>query len=228
MPPDGLDRALQPLLDLGAHLTRAAKNTTVVTPDHRIHVAYVFPHWSWPSWRVLVHDEPFEQPLWGAHLNRNTPIEVVAAVTTTLARLHQGKHPLFDFWGTAEPASALDGFADAGWQRSPGLRAYPFRYRAANGDRASATHHNRAGRMLDPFQSGQDGCWDIDGVKDDRFWSISVSEAAPALVLTSLVDAITQVHDALNILPPVWYATGSTAALSDTDAASDPARKEVP
>ncbi|MGV9266652.1 DUF317 domain-containing protein [Kitasatospora sp. NPDC003701] len=225
MPPDGLDRAMQPLLDLGAHLTRAAKNTTAVTPDHRIHVGYVFPHWSWPSWRVLVHDEPFDQPLWGAHLNRNTPIEVVAAVTTTLARLHQDEHPLFDFWDTADPATALDGFADAGWQRSPGLRAYPFHYLAANGDKASATHHDRTGRMLDPFQSGQDGCWDANGIKDSRFWSISVSEAAPAPVLTALVDAITRVHDAPNTLPPVLYPPGSAAARA---AASDPIRKEAP
>ncbi|MFE2111205.1 DUF317 domain-containing protein [Kitasatospora sp. NPDC059463] len=202
-PPEGLDQAMQPLLDLGGRLTRAGKNTMVITPDHRIQVGYVFPHWSWPSWRVIVYDEPFDQPFWGAHFNRNTPVEVVAAFTATLARLHRENHPLFDDWDTADPATALSGLADAGWQKSPGEPTCRFNYRAANGDSAMARCNRLAGRAVDPFQSGQDGRWDIDGRTDGHFWSISVSAAAPAPVVTSLVDAVARSFNAPNILLPV-------------------------
>ena len=192
----------------------------VITPDHRIQCGYVFPSWSLPSWRTVVYDEPFEQPRWGAYFGFTPPIEVVTCFTSALARLHLDEAPLFEELGTGDPGDAFDGFTKSGWTWVPGILKNSFQYQGHNGDNASAWYSRLDSYRPDPFQTGQDGRWNIDGRKDGRTWTMSIGQDAPRPVITALVDAVVQLFGARGDCP-VGCCCKSDSGLSGAQTVQD-------
>jgi Domain of unknown function (DUF317) len=115
--------ALQPLLDHGWHQHHDdANNIHLTAPDGRIRVAflrdcYLLQSDDYTLWRITAYDTPLSTPRWAATFDGNTPVEIVAGLTETLAQRH---HPDSDAC-LAQHGRNDDAFtplAEAGWHPS--------------------------------------------------------------------------------------------------------------
>jgi hypothetical protein len=80
------DLALQPLLDLGWHLTHDdLGNVFVASPDHTIRLGYLPEGDDSTLWKITAHRDPFAIPEWLVTFDDRVPTEIIRGFTTELA-----------------------------------------------------------------------------------------------------------------------------------------------
>ncbi|WP_329376966.1 DUF317 domain-containing protein [Streptomyces sp. NBC_01351] len=98
------------------HLDEGPHQLVITSPDHRIRIGWAGDDYD--LWTISAAPDAVSGPQWTAIVNQNTPPELVAALTTALARDWADGQDRFLAAPSAYWADSLAPLVAAGWQRT--------------------------------------------------------------------------------------------------------------
>ncbi|KQV20960.1 MULTISPECIES: DUF317 domain-containing protein [unclassified Kitasatospora] len=207
------DPALQPLVDLPGAVRHHDErgNFFVATSDGRIRVGFI-PEQDWDTlWKIAVAPDAFAPPRWVGNFSADTPIEIVAAVTTELVRMYS---PDDETWLAERTCDALEWvgpYAAAGWTaRNPGWGQLEF---LSPDGHASINCRQRPIDSQDAEQAGQDGRFMI-GTVHSAGWYGRFSRGTPARILAAASTAMLSPEPVLRYRDALDLYTRRTATIT--------------
>ncbi|MBV6695525.1 DUF317 domain-containing protein [Kitasatospora aureofaciens] len=208
------DPALQPVRDLPQAKSHHDDlgNFYITTADGRIRIGFI-PEQDWDTlWMIAVALNTFTQPRWVANFSANTPIEIVTAVTTELARMYRSDD---DGWLDERTAGALEWitpYAAAGWT-SKGVEQNTLTLRSSD-NLASITYRQRClQHSADSEQLSQDGRFTIGTIKSAG-WYGRFSSGTPACILQATATEMLDPNPVLRYRDALDYYTKQTATIT--------------
>ncbi|GAA1890597.1 DUF317 domain-containing protein [Streptantibioticus ferralitis] len=102
------------------HLDDGDCQLVVTSPDHRIRIGWFGDDYD--LWKISAAGDPVSAPRWTAIANQNTPSEIVAGLTSALARDYADGNNRFLANSSMHWTDGVQPLFDAGWTRSAAER----------------------------------------------------------------------------------------------------------
>jgi hypothetical protein len=114
------DPGFEPVADWPHHLDDGDCQLVVTSPDHRIRIGWFGDDYD--LWKISAAEDPVSAPRWTAIANQNTPSEIVAGLTSALARDYADGNDRFLANPSLYWSDAVAPLTDAGWKRGAAER----------------------------------------------------------------------------------------------------------